>query len=601
MSSIRLASRPTPRRRLVALALSALVCAAIGFAPSVQAAPGPVLTPATSVVQLNFHGSLVERKAPFDWFGRSRISLALRLKQLRKAADDPQVGAIVLRFGSVSLTFAQAQELSGALARCRKAQKKIYAYLDQGGNVSYLLAANADVIALAPSGMLMINGLRLEAIFLKDLLAKIGVEAEFEATGKYKSAADSLTRSTMSEAQREALNLLLDDVFGYYVGHVAKRRGLSEEKVKAAIDLGLLNASSALANKLVDKLMYWEEFRDFVAKQHSGGWLRKYATKPLQLPTSIFSLFSFFSQKPRQVSGPHVAVLYATGPIVYASNGDDFGGDEMIGALRMLKTLRRIEANPDVKALVLRVDSPGGSALASDLIYVALSKLKKRIPVIVSMGSVAASGGYYISVAADTIVAQPTTITGSIGVIGGKLIVKGLFGKIGVNSVVLTRGKNANIFGANRGFNSSERAQFRHFIEQTYADFLSKVARGRKLPLEKVRQLAQGRIWSGKQAFKHNLVDHLGGLDYALRLARLKAKLPENAPIVAYPKQKSLFEYLKESTEQEMRLGLRLLVPLLARALPGLPLTLLRSALGTVRLLRDSPMLMHLGYRLRLQ
>ena len=257
--------------------------------------------------------------------------------------------------------------------------------------------------------------------------------------------------------------------------------------------------------------------------------------------------------------------------------------------------------NDDIKALVLRVDSPGGSALASDLIYNALRKLKKRIPVIVSMGSVAASGGYYISVAADTIVAQPTTITGSIGVIGGKLIIKGLYGKLGVNSVVLTRGKNANIFGANRGFNRDERASFRHFIEQTYADFLTKVAKGRKLPLDTVRKLAQGRIWSGKQAFKQNLVDHLGGLEYAVRLARLKAKLPESAPIVSYPKPKSIFEYLRESADQEMRLGLRQLVPTLARALPGLPLELLRSAIGIVDLLRHSQTMMHIGVQLRIR
>ena len=206
-----------------------------------------------------------------------------------------------------------------------------------------------------------------------------------------------------------------------------------------------------------------------------------------------------------------------------------------------------------------------------------------------------------LSVAADTIVAQPTTITGSIGVIGGKLIIKGLYGKLGVNSVVLTRGKNANIFGANRGFNRDERASFRHFIEQTYADFLTKVAKGRKLPLDTVRKLAQGRIWSGKQAFKQNLVDHLGGLEYAVRLARLKAKLPESAPIVSYPKPKSIFEYLRESADQEMRLGLRQLVPTLARALPGLPLELLRSAIGIVDLLRHSQTMMHIGVQLRIR
>lgn len=547
------------------------------------------------IVQLNFHGWMVERKSRYDLFAKEKFSLHTLRRQIAKAAADPSVAALILRFGEVSIGFSQAEDLAQALLRFRATGKKVYAYLDSAGNVAYWLAAHADQVVMPPSGYLHITGLRLEAWFLKDLLGKIGVEADFESTGKYKSAADGLTRSTMSAGQREALNALLDDLYARLVGGIAKARKLSRDKVKGLIDKALLVAKEARTHKLVDRLQYWTEFKDAVLKRHRGLLVKKYKAKEVKLPTSIFSLFSFLTDKPQSVSGPHIAVLYASGTIVYGTGDDDWSGSSGIGSFRFQQYLQAIEQNDNVKALVLRVDSPGGSALASDLIWRALRRLKKRMPIIVSMGNVAASGGYYIALPGDVIVAQPTTITGSIGVIGGKLIIKGMLQKVGINPVVMTRGKGANIFGSDSRFDIWERRRFRRFIDDTYADFLGKVAKSRKISLQRAKQLAGGRIWSGAQAKKNGLVDRLGGLDLAIRIARKRAKLSADVPAVAYPRARSFLEYLRQSIAPAMWSPLKVIARELGASVPFLgTVRQFAKSLGTEPVLLVSPMLFRL-------
>ena len=396
------------------------------------------------------------------------------------------------------------------------------------------------------AGDIYINGFAANAVFYKGALDKLGIEPEVIQIGKYKSAPETYTRKDMSEGQREVLNSILDEFYGSFVDAIAKGRNKAPEDVKALIDGAPYHGDQAKELGLIDDALY----RDQV-----------YAVMKKQLGYKEDAKIRLLSgRKYREINstslglnkGEKVAVIYASGAInLGVSNKSPFGG-EMLGSDTIVRAVNRAAKDESIKAIVLRVNSPGGSALASDLMWHALENAKAKKPVVVSMSDVAASGGYYIACNANKIVAERSTITGSIGVFMGKPVMKGFYDWVGRTNEYVMRGKNAGIFRETEKWTEEERKKMQEQADKIYyTDFLPKVAKGRKMNNEKVNELGQGRVWTGTQAKERGLVDEIGGLEKAIQVAKELAKLPADKDVkrVAFPEARSLFDNYLGSSE----------------------------------------------------
>jgi len=558
----------------------------------------PALAKTTAPVRIfKLSGPVAEVKNPWDVFGLDNILVFPRLiEAIDTHAADPLAKTLVFKVRSPALGFAQATELAEAVARAKAKGKSVIVHAETLSGMAVMGLLGASRVNLAPEGTLVMAGLRAEAMFYKDLLDKLGLSADIEAMGKYKSAAEPMTRNSMSAEAREALEALIDDLYGEVVAHVAKGRRMKVDKVKALIDQGLFHAEEARKAGLVDSNTTWEALYADLEKK-SGKKKPPVLVYPRaeKLPdvSSIFSLLSLLTKKPDKeaLKGNKIAVLSLEGPIVMGSAGaDPFATDNQIASRDVIRTLRTIRDDRMIKALVVRINSPGGSALASDVIWQELATLKKRFPVIVSMGNYAASGGYYIASAGHAIVAEPSTITGSIGVFGGKLVMGGMMKKIGVNTVVVQRGKNAGLFSSSQRFSDSERTVLRGHMKRTYDTFVNRVARGRSMSYDAVHKVAQGRVWSGADAKSAGLVDALGGLGTAMQLAAKKAKVNlAKTDVEHYPRQRSVMEML-ESDRFELSVGNfwdRLIGSALDRWLGNKVAPLAEGLLGQVKLVHQ--------------
>jgi len=537
--------------RLTLAFVAAFAWAALASFGSARAGEGAGQKP-VRVVEVPLQGEIAEQLPVATPFGPQPRLLRDYTASIRKAAKDERVQAILLRLAMPSLGLAKVQELAEAIGEAKAARKPVYCYLETCGNADYLLACSADKIAAAPGGIVMLTGLRAEATFLKGLLDWAGIQAEILHFGKHKSAGDMLTRSSMSEENRKVLNELLDDLFGQFVSGIAKGRNLPEGKVREIIDNGPYCAKDARVFHLVDEVAYFDQFVETIGKDLGGkvtlvkGYHRLGTKGPDLSEFNIFTLFAALKPKPDipATDRPKVVVLYASGTILMGESSLPIGN--VVTAAEMRKAFKTIRENPTVKAVVLRVDSPGGSALVSDLIWREVERTRKAgKPVVASMSDVAGSGGYYIAMGADAIVAQPGTITGSIGVLGGKIVLRGLYDKIGVTKETFTRGRNAGVFSDYTPFSAHERERVRALMADIYNDFVHKAALGRKMPHEKMQQLATGRVWSGRAARELGLVDELGGLKRAFDLAVEKAHLKgKDVQPVILPRAKSFLEAL---------------------------------------------------------
>ncbi|HZG52468.1 MAG TPA: signal peptide peptidase SppA, partial [Pyrinomonadaceae bacterium] len=415
----------------------------------------------------------------------------------------------------------------------RSTGKPVYAYMEYGTNKEYYLATACDRIYVAPIGDLFIVGLAADVMSLGGSLDKLGVRADFYQIGKYKTAPEQYTRKEMSEASREVMNSILDEFFARYVNTIAATRKKSAEDVRALIDNAPLGAWEAKAAGLIDDAKYRDEVEDELKKRlgyKDGDKLRKVKAA------------DYARVRPESLGlgeGERIALIFASGPIGGGSSNDGsaFSG-QSTGSDTVVKALNEAREDKDIKAIVLRVDSPGGTSYASDVIWHAVERAKAQKPVVVSMGDVAASGGYYISATASKIVAHPSTITGSIGVYAGKPVIKGFYDWIGVNNEYVLRGKQAGMFRETEPFNADERAKFEGMMKSFYYDdFLPKVARGRGRDVEYIDSIAQGRVWTGAQARERGLVDEFGGLDKAVELAKGLANIPADKGVrrVVFP------------------------------------------------------------------
>ncbi|HXF42339.1 MAG TPA: signal peptide peptidase SppA [Pyrinomonadaceae bacterium] len=502
--------------------------------------------PENSVLVLTVSGELPDY-VPEDEFAKAlgiaqKESFTSLLTQLRKAKADQRISGVLLEINFPDIGWGRASELRDAIQDVRSSGKPVYAYMEFGTNKEYYIATAADKIFLPPSGDLWINGLAAEAMFFKGTLDKLGVEAEVIQIGpKYKNAPDQYTRKEMGEGQREVINAILDEYFDKYTAAISQARSKAPEDVKAIIDNAPYTATQAKELGLIDGALYREDVDEEFRK--ALGYAQDQKLKVIR------------SSKYRDISsdsiglnkGERIAVIFASGTINSGKSNDGTWGDPSTGSDTVVKAVNDAAEDDSIKAIVLRVDSPGGSALASDLMWNALENAKAKKPVVVSMGDVAASGGYYISCNASKIVAQPTTITGSIGVFAGKPIVRGLYDWLGITNEYILRGKNAGIFRETEKWTPEERKKMEEQVGHIYYDnFLPKVARGRKMSTEQVDAIGQGRVWTGSQAKSNGLIDEFGGLERAIQIAKELANLPPDKDVkrVVFPAPRPFFESL---------------------------------------------------------
>ncbi|MBL9103421.1 MAG: signal peptide peptidase SppA [Myxococcales bacterium] len=513
----------------------------VGLARCACGGPG---VPARTILELDLERSFAEANADpiARLLGGGDATLADVVATLERATSDDRVVGLVARVGGGGSGMAATQELRDAVAAFRASGKFTVAFAEtfgefNTGNQGYYLATAFDEIWLQPSGDVGLGGFMSETRFLRGTFDLLDVTVRMDHRHEYKNALNTYTERAYTPAHREALGAVLQSMHGQLVRGVAEGRQLEPSAVSALIDRGPFLGPEAATEKLVDRLGYRDEVYAAVRERAGAGAELLYADKYLAR-----------AGRPH-TRGPRIAVVYGVGPVTRGSNSFDplFGGSTTMGSKTVAGALREAIDDPEVKAIVFRVDSPGGSYVASDTIWRETVRAKQLgKPVIVSMGNVAGSGGYFVAMDAAKIVAQPGTITGSIGVLGGKMLTRKLFEKIGVTHDTIKTGANADMFSDLDDYSSHGWARFQAWLDRVYADFTGKVAAGRGLPLARVQEIAKGRIWSGEDAKNLGLVDELGGWPVALRLAREAAGLPEGSDIElrVYPKDKGLLEQL---------------------------------------------------------
>jgi len=475
----------------------------------------------------------------FSWTGGSVATLRSVIARLTKSAQDANVQGVVLRASDLDIGTARATELKAALQRFKgDGARKVLCHTERIADAGYLVLTACDRIAIAPLGEVAIPGPSATPIHVKGLLDRFGITADFLHVGAFKGAAEPLTREAPSPEMRKTLEAIVERSYRTQIEAIVAARKLSEADAIARIDQALFVGEQAVQAGLVDEIATWEAF--------VGGtglpWTVARGDKKL---ADFGALQRFLGMlPPERPSEPHVALVYAVGTIVDGAGTGILGAREQIASRTLVPALRALASDENVKAVVVRVDSGGGSALASEQIWAAMSELAAQKPVIVSMASVAASGGYYISAPAQKIFAEPDTLTGSIGVVGGKIVVRDALEKLGIQTYDVHRGARARIWSAVSTWDEGERAAVRNLMERTYATFVDRVAAGRKLGRDQVLALAEGRVWTGSDARERGLVDAIGGLDDALTEAATQAGVEPGGPLSVYPPEPTLRDIL---------------------------------------------------------
>jgi protease-4 len=476
------------------------------------------------------------------------------IERIDKAAQDQRVKALVLQIESPAIGRARGDEIRAAIARFRAAGKPVTAHLVGGSPVAYCVALACDSIAMPPAATLEITGVRAEMMFFKSILDRFGVKAEILQVGEFKGAGEPLTRDSMSPQLRAQYEAFVGDLFEQLVARVTEGRKLPVEKARDLIDVGVFTPDQARAAGLIDAVAYEDEAIDAVAKRariEEPKVARDYAERKMDADFSglggLVKLVEMLSgQKPDRPAGKgkRIAIVHLTGEIREGKGKDDLLGGAAAGSETVIKAVREAALDETVAAIVLRIDSPGGSALASDLIWREVKRAGK--PVVASLSDIAASGGYYVAVAADRIVAAPGTLTGSIGVVGGKVAIGPGLEKVGVRTEAVSKGRNAGWMSMSDPFTDSEREAFLGTMKDVYRLFTTKVAAGRKLDIEKVAALAEGRVFTGRMAKEAGLVDRLGTLDDAVDEARQLAGIAADEKLerLLLPEPRGLFEDL---------------------------------------------------------
>jgi protease-4 len=456
---------------------------------------------------------------------------------LRKAKVDRRVTSVVIRPTGTAALWGKVQEIRDAIGDFKTSKKPIIAYLEYGGEQEFYLASACDKVFLMPTASLDLTGIASYELFLRGTLDKIGAYPDAMHIGDYKTASNQMTERTFTPAHREMAESLNRDLYEQLLKGIATGRQKREAEVRQLIDHGPFLPEDAVRAGLVDDVAYEDEIDDKVSLGRGR--------------TTFLEHHEYRAVSPSSLGlnrGPRIAVLYAAGIITSGESSYDSPQGEVVGSDTIIRYLRKARADDSIRAIVLRVDSPGGSAIASDVIWREVELTRAVKPVIASMSDVAASGGYYIAMPAHKIVAEPATLTGSIGVVMVKFVIDGTLKKLGMNMEGVSDGRYANLYSPIRPFSPEERAKIQEQMQATYDAFVEKAASGRHTTPEKIDAIAQGRVWTGQQAKQIGLVDELGGLERALALAKEHAKIGRDTEVelVVYPPKRSLYETLAD-------------------------------------------------------
>jgi protease IV len=474
---------------------------------------------------------------------------------LRKAAVDSHIRAVVLQPDSLRAGWGKLQELRQDIVQFRKSGKPVYAYLHTPSMREYYLATAADRIYIAPADQVYLKGLRAEMMFFKNTLDKVGVSVDVEHAGKYKDFGDQFTRSDMSPETREVINSVVDGIYGDLLAGIAEGRKKTPEQVSALIDQGLFLAPELEKAGMVDELRFedqmWGELKSRLKLDDKSGDLKRVKAETYaRVPPESVGL----------MGKSRVALVVGEGDIVRGDPDNPATDEDSLASSSFDKLLDQVGNDSSIRAVVVRIDSPGGEVNASDDIWRSMNLLSKKKPLVISMSDVAASGGYYMAMTGDPIVAYPATETGSIGVVFGKPNLHGLYTKLGISKDAIQRGRYAAIDSDYTPLSPDEKQKLQHGIDVSYQDFLAKVAAARHRTPAEIDPVAQGRVWLGSQAKMHGLVDTIGGLDTAIEIAKKKAKIPagENVTVVSYPPRRSILDLLLMRRSQEDALDVKL-------------------------------------------
>ena len=504
--------------------------------------------PDNSVLRLTLSGPVQEMSAPsLPLPGQPSAGLTTIevWSALRKATVDSRIKAVVFEPRMPMLGWATAQEIRGSIEKFKKESgKPVYAILRMPRMVDYYMASAADKVYASPEDMLLIQGMRLEVMYLKNTLDKIGVTMEVEHAGKYKDAGDQYTETQMTPQTREVLTSVLNDLYGDFLARAGEARKKTPEEMAAIIDKGPFTATAALNEGLLDAVKYDEQIKDELKADLN---LAEYKETDIKNYRGV-------SPSSVGIKGEAtVAVLTAQGAII-RGKADAFTRSSMIASESVISDMRSLAKNNSIQGVVLRIDSPGGDAIASDEILHEVRELSKKKPMVISMSDAAASGGYYMSMTGDPIIAYPSTLTGSIGVVFTKPVLKGLYNKLGITKDSLSKGRNSAFLSDYETLDANGRDRLKALIDGTYDAFLARVSEGRKRPVEEIAPLAEGRVWLGSQAKERGLVDEIGGIDVALAALKKKAGInaDDKLKILIYPGKQSFFEMLASLESSSM-------------------------------------------------
>ncbi len=523
------------QRRAIIIVVLAIFLIVLCFAAM---KPAHLRLPSNAVLIIDAAGQIEEQRAPDFLSAFNGFTVPVLhdyVDAIDAAAKDPHITGLVVRIAPMETGWGKLEEIRSHLLAFRKSGKPSICYLgyDGIGNPEYFLASACQQIWLVPTAPVSIRGMMAEAVFFRGSLDKLKIVPEFYHIAEFKTAGNTFTEKQFTPAHKEEVEGLLHSIYDQYLNDASKARGMDRAQFEALVNRGPFSSSDAVTNKIVDRLGYWDQLQDYF-KNRSRGWN----------PVSLNRYRSSISNEGRA----RIAVVHATGLIVSGDSGNTPGGGSVMGGDSVAADIRAARNDYSIKAIVLRVDSGGGSVVGSEVIRREVELANQVKPVVVSMSDVAASGGYWIAAPARKIVADPGTITGSIGVLIGKFNISGLFTLLGISTDYVATSENATLFSAQQNFSPAQRAYIMKSLNDTYADFTKGVAQGRKMTVEAVDKIGKGRVWSGAQAKQLGLVDELGGLDRAIEIAKQLCNIPagENVHIVRYPEEKSFFQQFFE-------------------------------------------------------
>jgi len=552
------------------------------------------------VAHIDVSGQIIEKPLDFTLFGGSEAStLRTLISRLKQARDDAEVRAVLITLNFPSLSMAQAEEIRSTLAELRRAGKSTFVYADTYDTVSYTLASGATNICMLEGGEIMIPGVGMEAMFAKGMLDMVGVQADYVQIGEYKGADEQFTRAAPSNELRGELTKLIDSYYAQIVEGISLNRNLPTEKVKQLIDDAMVGGKAAKDRGLVDHLVDQDGLRDLLQEELGDeiDLIADYGQdeQPAMDLSNPWAMLAMMARKPAISDKPHVAIIYVDGAIVDGQGGSDMWGTSYVGSETMREALRSAARDEQVHAVVLRIDSPGGSALASEAIWQSVRRVAGEKPVVISIGSMAASGGYYIAVAGDYIFADPSAIVGSIGVVGGKFVTKDLYAKLGLATEAFTRGRNADLFSANQPFNDRQRRMVTNWMKATYEQFLERVKTTRGRKIKDIDEVARGRIFLADDAKQLGMIDELGGLEEAIAYAARRAQLdPGDYDVKTLPAAKTIADYLRGGSDvaSPVRLVVQISPDSALHALPATARRALMQQLTMFKLLENRPVIL---------